>query len=50
MEPLKLLNEQSNSPIDCNMIEESVGGIKKQHMYISGIFLQAVTVNRNKRI
>ena len=45
-EPLKLLNE------DCiaeqKTITENVGN--KQHMYITGPFLQAVTRNRNGRI
>ena len=45
-EPLKLLNE------DCiaeqKTITENVGN--KQHMYITGPFLQAVTRNRNGRV
>jgi len=46
----KLFNEQCNAPVDCNMLEEAVGSIKKQHMYISGPFLQAEDRNRNGRI
>ena len=46
----KLFNEQCNAPVDCNVLEESVGNIKKQHMYISGPFLQAEDRNRNGRI
>jgi hypothetical protein len=46
----KLFNEQCNAPVDCNVLEESVGSIKKQHMYISGPFLQAEDRNRNGRI
>ncbi len=46
----KLFNEQCNTPVDCNMLEEAVGSIKKQHMYISGPFLQAEDRNRNGRI
>ena len=46
----KLFNEQCNAPVDCNLLEEAVGSIKKQHMYISGPFLQAEDRNRNGRI
>lgn len=46
----KLFNEQCSAPVDCNVLEESVGNIKKQHMYISGPFLQAEDRNRNGRI
>ena len=30
----KLFNEQCSSPVDCNLLEEAVGNIKEQHMYI----------------
>lgn len=46
----KLFNEQCSSPVDCNLLEEAVGNIKEQHMYISGPFLQAEDRNRNGRI
>ena len=46
----KLFNEQCSAPVDCNVLEESVGTMKKQHMYISGPFLQAEDRNRNGRI
>ena len=46
----KLFNEQCSAPVDCNVLEESVGNIKKQHMYISGPFLQAEEIQKVKTI
>lgn len=46
----KLFNEQFIEAVNSELLEESVGSVKKQNMYISGPFLQAETRNRNGRI
>lgn len=46
----KLLNEESLNEVDHEILEESVGNVKKHNMYISGPFLQSTSRNRNGRI
>lgn len=46
----KLLNEDCTNEVKQEILEESIGSIKKQNLYISGPFLQAEDRNRNGRI
>ena len=46
----KLFNEQFIEAVNSELLEESIGTVKKQNMYISGPFLQAEDRNRNGRI
>ena len=50
MEYKKLFNEKCSAEVAHELIEEACGNVKKQHMYISGPFLQAEDRNRNGRI
>lgn len=46
----KLLNEQTTEEVQQEFLEESVCGVKKRNMYITGPFLQSQSRNRNGRI
>lgn len=51
MDYKKFLCEKAlNEEVKHTFIDESVGGVRKRHMYIGGPFLQAVERNRNGRI